>query len=62
MATRTDYNAQVPCGLDVISRINYARRPGGLEELRRRALDTVNRLIREVADGQEIQASEIVAP
>ena len=39
LATRTDYNAQIPCGLDVISRINYARRAGGLEELRRRAVD-----------------------
>jgi uncharacterized 2Fe-2S/4Fe-4S cluster protein (DUF4445 family) len=59
MATRTDYNAQVPCGLDVISRINYARRPGGLEELRRRAIDTVNRLIHQVADGRQVEASEI---
>jgi uncharacterized 2Fe-2S/4Fe-4S cluster protein (DUF4445 family) len=59
VATRTDYNAQVPCGLDVISRINYARRPGGLEELRRRAVDTVNRLIHRVVDGRQVEASEI---
>ncbi|MBW1685968.1 MAG: DUF4445 domain-containing protein [Deltaproteobacteria bacterium] len=59
LATRTDYNAQIPCGLDVISRINYARRPGGLEELRRRAMDTVNRLIHKVADGRQVEASEI---
>jgi uncharacterized 2Fe-2S/4Fe-4S cluster protein (DUF4445 family) len=59
LATRTDYNAQVPCGLDVISRINYARRPGGLEELRRRAMDTVNRLILDVTDGRQVEASEI---
>jgi uncharacterized 2Fe-2S/4Fe-4S cluster protein (DUF4445 family) len=61
LATRTDYNAQIPCGLDVIGRINYARRAGGLEELRRRAVDTINRLIHKLADGQEIQASEIVS-
>ncbi len=61
LATRTDYNAQIPCGVDVISRINYARRAGGLEELRRRAVDTINRLIHKLADGQEIQASEIVS-
>jgi uncharacterized 2Fe-2S/4Fe-4S cluster protein (DUF4445 family) len=61
LATRTDYNSQIPCGLDVISRINYARRIGGLPELRRRAVDTVNRLIRKLAGGQEIQASEIVS-
>jgi uncharacterized 2Fe-2S/4Fe-4S cluster protein (DUF4445 family) len=61
LATRTDYNAQIPCGRDVISRINYARRPDGLPELRRRAVDTINRLIRKLADGQEIRTSEIVS-
>ena len=59
LATRVDYNAQIPCGLDVISRINYARRPDGLEELRRRAVDTINRLIHKVADGRQVEASEI---
>lgn len=47
-ATRADYNLQVSCGLDVISRINYARRPGGLEELRSKALKTINALIGKV--------------
>ena len=46
MATRTAYNGQIGCGLDVISRINYARRPERLEELRTRVLETINRLIR----------------
>jgi len=59
LATRTDYNAQIPCGLDVISRINYARRPGGLEELRRRAMDTLNRLVLDAVDGRQVEASEI---
>jgi uncharacterized 2Fe-2S/4Fe-4S cluster protein (DUF4445 family) len=59
LATRTDYNAQIPCGLDVISRINYARRAGGLEELHRRAVDTVNRLIHKVALSRQVAASEI---
>lgn len=45
VATVTDYNDQIACGLDVISRINYARRPGGLDELRRRILGTINRLL-----------------
>jgi len=61
LATRTDYNAQIPCGVDVISRINFARRAGGLSELRRRAVDTINRLVHKLADGQEIRASEIVS-
>jgi len=45
VASRTDYNGQVVCGLDVISRINYAERPERLEELRLRALQTINGLI-----------------
>jgi uncharacterized 2Fe-2S/4Fe-4S cluster protein (DUF4445 family) len=45
VASRTDYNGQVVCGLDIISRINYAGRPERLEELRLRALKTINGLI-----------------
>jgi hypothetical protein len=39
----------VACGLDVISRINYAQKPERLAELRARVLGTINRLIRQVA-------------
>jgi uncharacterized 2Fe-2S/4Fe-4S cluster protein (DUF4445 family) len=38
----TAYNAQVACGLDVISRINYAKKPERLEELRQKVLATIN--------------------
>ena len=40
------YNQQVQRADDVASRIVYAQRPGGLEELRQLVLDTVNRLTR----------------
>jgi uncharacterized 2Fe-2S/4Fe-4S cluster protein (DUF4445 family) len=56
--TRSEYNDQVGCGLDVISRINYARRAGGLDELRR-ALDTINRLIRQLTASRNVAADEI---
>ncbi len=59
VATRSDYNDQIVCGLDVISRINYARRPERLEELRTRVLATVNRLIKQVAESHNVSASEI---
>ena len=59
VATLTDYNGQIPCGLDVISRINYARRRGGLEELRNRVLETVNRLICKATEGQKIELQEL---
>ncbi len=59
MAARSDYNDQVACGLDVISRINYARSPERLEELRRRVLGTIQRLIGQAAASQGVDASGI---
>jgi uncharacterized 2Fe-2S/4Fe-4S cluster protein (DUF4445 family) len=59
VATLTDYNGQIPCGLDVISRINYARRRGGLEELRNRVLETVNRLICKATESRKIELQEL---
>ncbi len=59
VATRSDYNDQVACGLDVISRINYASRPDRLEELRSRVLATINRLIRQVAESHDVRPAEI---
>ncbi len=49
VAAQSDYNDQIACGLDVISRINYAHNPGHLEELRTRVLGTINRLIHQAA-------------
>lgn len=54
LSTRTDYNAQIQCGLDVISRINYAQKPERLDELRRLVLETVNGLIHQVCSGNDI--------
>ncbi|MGE4298892.1 MAG: ASKHA domain-containing protein [Desulfovibrionaceae bacterium] len=45
LARATDYNDQTARGLDVISRINYAGRPGGLDELRGLGLRSVNRVL-----------------
>jgi uncharacterized 2Fe-2S/4Fe-4S cluster protein (DUF4445 family) len=59
MATRTAYNDQIRCGLDVISRINYARTPERLEELRTRVLTTVNTLVAQAAESQGVAPEEI---
>ena len=59
LGTRSDYNEQVGCGLDVISRINYARRPERLEELRTRVLNTLNRLVRQVSEANSVAPLEI---
>ncbi len=57
--TRSDYNDQIACGLDVISRINYARRADRLAELRQRVLATVNRLVVQVAEAGGVAPADI---
>ena len=59
LSTCTDYNSQLSCGLDVISRIDYARRPDRREELRNRVLRTVNRLIEQSARRDQVEHFEI---
>jgi uncharacterized 2Fe-2S/4Fe-4S cluster protein (DUF4445 family) len=59
VAARSDYNDQIACGLDVIGRINYARTPERLEELRLRVLSTINWLIRQVAGTRGVAPEEI---
>lgn len=59
LATQTAYNDQVECGLDVISRINYARKPQRLEELRQRVLKTVNHLVNQLCKGNEVDNKDI---
>jgi uncharacterized 2Fe-2S/4Fe-4S cluster protein (DUF4445 family) len=44
-ATASSLNQQIKCGEDIISRINYCRKPGHLEELRDLAAHTINNLI-----------------
>lgn len=59
MATRTAYNDQVDCGLDVISRIDYARKPERLPELQTRVLKTINNLIKQLCKGNEVDPEDI---
>lgn len=59
VATRTAYNDQIDCGMDVISRINYARRPDRSEELRSRVLNTINHLVEQLCSGNEVDPGDI---
>ncbi len=59
VGTRSDYNDQIACGLDVISRINYARRPDRLLELRDKVLATINRLLAHVCESHGVETQEI---
>lgn len=60
MTTRTAYNDQLSCGLDVISRINYALKPHRLDELRSRVIKTINRLIHQLCREHQLQPPEIL--
>lgn len=55
----TEYNGQIACGEDIISRIVYARRPGGLAHLQELVIGTLNGLITSVAERNGIQPTEI---
>ncbi len=55
----SDYNPQLRFGEDVISRIVYASRPGGLETIRGAVLDEVNRLAAQVSRRNAIEPHEI---
>ena len=55
----SDYNGQIGYGEDVISRIMYAQKPGGLKRLRTSVIDTVNRLIDEMVEETKIDRNYI---
>lgn len=50
VAKSADYNSQMSLGEDVITRIVHAVKPGGLETLQKRAVKTINEVLKEVFD------------
>jgi uncharacterized 2Fe-2S/4Fe-4S cluster protein (DUF4445 family) len=61
LTTETAYNKQIRRGADVISRIDYARSPERLEELRGLVLETINSLIELLANAIPVDPREIRA-
>lgn len=59
-AQAAEYNGQIARGEDVISRIIYASKNGGGEELRQRVLDTINGLIATACKRASARPDEIV--
>jgi uncharacterized 2Fe-2S/4Fe-4S cluster protein (DUF4445 family) len=59
MSQAIDYNGQIARGEDVISRIIYASKGDGLEDLQQLVLETLNRLLHQVADERSISVEEI---
>jgi uncharacterized 2Fe-2S/4Fe-4S cluster protein (DUF4445 family) len=58
--TAAEYNGQISCGEDVISRIIYAtKQEGGLEHLQRLVVQTINGRIAELVERTAIDAAEI---
>lgn len=53
------YNGQIACGEDVISRIIYARRPGGLRHLQSLAVQTINGLVDEVLSRRKLRPEDV---
>ncbi len=54
-----DYNGQIRRGEDVISRIIYATKNGGLQELQELVVGTLNKLIQRVCRQQGIEPTEV---
>lgn len=59
LGIKTDYNDQIRCGLDIISRINYAREPEKLQELKSLVVNTINRLINQLCKAGMINPNDI---
>ena len=53
------YNGQIACGEDVISRIIYAGRDGGLDHLQKLVIGTLNQLLVEIAHRNNIDLNNI---
>jgi len=54
-----DFNGQISYGEDVISRIVYSEKPGGLEKLNQVVIETINQVIGQIVKGSKIDPDEI---
>jgi uncharacterized 2Fe-2S/4Fe-4S cluster protein (DUF4445 family) len=59
LAEASDYNAQISYGEDVITRIVYSQRPGGLKKIQEVVVSTINRIIQELLEMSKIDRSLI---
>ncbi len=59
IADASGYNAQIGYGEDVISRIIYSQRPGGLKALQEKVVHTINNVIETVCRKMLISPSDI---
>ena len=59
LAEHGDFNGQISYGEDVITRIVYAEKPGGLEKLNAVIIETMNKIIGRIIKKAKIDAGDI---
>jgi uncharacterized 2Fe-2S/4Fe-4S cluster protein (DUF4445 family) len=59
LAEASDYNSQISYGEDVITRIVYSQKPGGLKKLQEVVVSTINKIIQELLQMSKIDRSLI---
>ncbi len=59
LAESSDYNAQISYGEDVISRIMYAQKKGGLKKLQEVVVNTINAIIKELLDVSGVSVEHV---
>ncbi|MCX5698736.1 MAG: ASKHA domain-containing protein [Candidatus Omnitrophica bacterium] len=59
LGTKTAYNQQAVFGSDVITRIVYAAKTGGLEKLHNAVSDTMNQIIKDLASEHKISLFDV---
>ncbi|MFC2168362.1 ASKHA domain-containing protein [Acidobacteriota bacterium] len=59
LSTASSFNQQIKCGEDVISRINFSRKPERQKELHQLIIKTINHLIHKAAQSAGISNSDL---
>lgn len=59
LASQGEFNSQVSYGEDVITRIVFAEKPGGLEKINNAVINTINSIISKIVSRSKIDCDEI---
>ena len=59
LAEHGEFNGQISYGEDVISRIVYAEKPGGLEKLNQVVMDTINKILNKIVKSSGVDPEDI---
>ena len=59
LAEHGEFNGQISYGEDVITRIVYAEKPGGLEKLNQVVLGTINKILNKIVKGSGVDPEDI---